>query len=108
MFNGCLNRKISIDETGKVKNCPSMTKEFGHINDTSLTTIAHDKDFQKPWNINKDSIDTCKDCEYRYICTDCRAYTTDGGLHSKPAKCQYDPYTGKWANKEESVNTIFA
>ncbi|MFK7747077.1 MAG: grasp-with-spasm system SPASM domain peptide maturase [Kordia sp.] len=106
--NGCLNRKISIDETGNVKNCPSMKKSYGHVNNISLTKIADDTEFQKPWNITKDNIDGCRDCEYRYICTDCRAYTTDGELHSKPAKCQYDPYTGKWADKVESVNTVFA
>ena len=106
--NGCLNRKISIDETGNVKNCPSMKKEYGHISTTSLLAIADDTEFQKPWHINKNQIYTCKDCEYRYICTDCRAYTTDGKSHSKPAKCTYDPYTGKWADKAENVNIVFA
>lgn len=107
-YNGCLNRKISIDETGFVKNCPSMQKNYGHVTSTSLTAVAGNEQFQKLWGINKDSIDTCKDCEFRYICTDCRAYTMDGDLFSKPKKCQYDPYTGKWANDKVAVNTVFA
>ena len=98
-FNGFLNRKISIDELGEIKNCPSMEKSYGNINKTSLVSISQNKNFQKLWKINKDSIETCKVCEFRYICTDCRAYTNDGGLYSKPLKCSYDPYTAKWQDE---------
>jgi SPASM domain peptide maturase of grasp-with-spasm system len=31
--NSCLNRKISIDVDGNIKNCPSMTQSFGNIRD---------------------------------------------------------------------------
>ena len=48
-------------------------------------------------SINKDLIDVCKDCEFRYICTDCRAYIQDkNNIYSKPAKCNYDPYNAEW------------
>ncbi|MDO8571689.1 MAG: grasp-with-spasm system SPASM domain peptide maturase, partial [bacterium] len=30
-FNTCLNRKISIDVQGEIKNCPSSRKSFGNI-----------------------------------------------------------------------------
>jgi radical SAM protein with 4Fe4S-binding SPASM domain len=54
-------------------------------------------DFKKYWSITKDQINVCKDCEFRYICTDCRAYTTNiDNDYSKPLKCSYDPYKGKW------------
>jgi len=39
----------------------------------------------------------CKDCEFRYVCTDCRAYRADAeDLYSKRARCSYDPYTATW------------
>lgn len=98
-FNGCLNRKIAVDERGEIKNCPSMKTGYGNIRDNSLMEVVKNENFRKLWHINKDQISTCKDCEFRRICTDCRAYTQENGnLYSKPAKCKYDPYTGQWAN----------
>lgn len=95
-FNSCLNKKIAIDQQGEIKNCPSMLKSFGNIIDTSLLDVIQLKEFKKTWKINKDKIDICKDCEYRYICTDCRAYISSKKINSKPLKCSYDPYIGKW------------
>lgn len=103
--NSCLNRKISIDTEGNIKNCPSMSQSFGNIKDTTLQAALDHPDFKKYWNITKDKIHVCKDCEFRYICTDCRAYVEDPeDLHSKPLKCGYNPYTGEWS--EWSTNPL--
>lgn len=96
LFNSCLNRKISIDENGNVKNCPSMKKQYGHIDDISLKDVATREDFKKIGRLNKDETETCKDCELRYLCSDCRAYTQDNSLRGKPSKCTYDPYDCVW------------
>jgi SPASM domain peptide maturase of grasp-with-spasm system len=99
LYNGCLNRKISIDENGEIKNCPSMEVSYGHINNTDLRIIAKNKNFQILWSINKDLIDICKNCELRYLCSDCRAYVNDKtNIFSKPIKCKYNPETNKWQN----------
>jgi hypothetical protein len=34
--NTCLNRKISIDSNGNIKNCPSCIQSYGNINDTNI------------------------------------------------------------------------
>lgn len=103
--NSCLNRKISIDTEGNIKNCPSMSESFGNIKDTTLLEALEKPDFKKYWNINKDKIHVCKDCEFRYICTDCRAYVEDPeDIYSKPLKCGYNPYTGEWS--EWSTNPL--
>lgn len=100
--NSCLYKKIGIDLSGNIKNCPLMGDHFGNIYDISLEEALIKPGFKNYWNITKDKIEVCKDCEFRYICTDCRAYTerthqNDQGLDlSKPLKCGYDPYTGKW------------
>jgi hypothetical protein len=48
--------------------------------------------------VRKDDIEVCKDCEFRYICTDCRIFKNDSNdIYSKPKKCNYDPYTNTWA-----------
>ena len=103
--NTCLNRKISIDVNGDIKNCPSMPESFGNIRDTTLEEAINKPGFKKYWNINKDKIHVCKDCEFRYICTDCRAYIEDPeDIYSKPLKCGYNPYTGEW--EEWSTNPL--
>ena len=96
-YNNCLNRKISIDADGHIKNCPAFGKSFGKIGSTSLTEVIRESDFKKWWSISKDSIDICRDCEFRYICTDCRAITSNNSdMFSKPAKCKYNPYQATW------------
>lgn len=107
--NSCLHKKISIDKDGYIRNCPSMPQHFGNIKDTTLEEALNHPDFKKYWNVNKDMIAVCKDCEFRHICTDCRAYTErahfEGDLDlSKPLKCGYNPYTNEWA--EWSTNPL--
>ncbi|VXB10288.1 Grasp-with-spasm system SPASM domain peptide maturase (fragment) [Flavobacterium sp. 9AF] len=101
--NTCLNRKLSIDKEGNIKNCPSMFQSFGNINNTNLEEVLNHKDFKKYWNITKDEIEICKDCEFRHICTDCRAYIEDPkNQYSKPLKCGYNPYTNEWEEWSEN------
>lgn len=96
-FNSCLNKKVSVDKFGEIKNCPSMETSFGNILCTSIEDIVDIEDFQHVFKINKDQIETCSDCEYRFICQDCRAYLQEPtNKLSKPLKCNYDPYQGKW------------
>jgi SPASM domain peptide maturase of grasp-with-spasm system len=98
-FNTCLNKKISVDARGEIKNCPSMAKSFGNVCEVSLHDALARRDFQDLWFINKDRIDVCRDCEFRYVCTDCRAYISKpDNIYSKPSKCRYDPYTAQWRN----------
>ncbi len=108
--NSCLHKKISIDSEGNIRNCPSMPQSFGNIQDTTLEKAVAHPDFKKYWNLTKDEVKVCKDCEFRYICTDCRAYTerthtnAEGLDISKPLKCGYNPYTGEW--QEWSINPL--
>lgn len=95
--NGCLNRKIAIDELGQIKGCPAMAHVAGQFGKTSLAEAAASREITRWWDVAKDGIEVCKDCEFRYVCTDCRAHLSDpANPLSKPAKCSYDPYTGRW------------
>jgi SPASM domain peptide maturase of grasp-with-spasm system len=95
--NTCLNRKIAIDINGAIKNCPSMTTSFGNINNTAIEVVIALENFKKLWHVTKDSIKICKDCEFRHVCTDCRAYIQEPkDILSKPLKCGYSPYTNTW------------
>ncbi|WP_459210163.1 grasp-with-spasm system SPASM domain peptide maturase [Aquimarina rhabdastrellae] len=103
--NTCLNKKISVDVNGYIKNCPSMKDSYGNIRQSSMYDILTNSTIKKNWRINKNKIDVCKDCEFRNICTDCRAFIENPtDIFSKPLKCGYNPYTNQW--EEWSKNPI--
>ena len=65
--NTCLNRKISIDADGNIKNCPSMVKNYGNLRDITLKEAIEKQGFKQMWTIHKDQIEICKDCEFRQV-----------------------------------------
>jgi SPASM domain peptide maturase of grasp-with-spasm system len=74
-----------------------MTESYVNIRDTTLAEALAKPGFKKYWDITKDQVAVCKDCEFRYICTDCRAYVENPeDMYSKPLKCGYNPYTAEW------------
>jgi len=82
-----------------------MIKSYGNISVTKLIDVVNNPEFQKVWQIRKDDIAKCKDCEFRHICTDCRAYLENpGDQYSAPLKCGYDPNTNVW--EEWSINPL--
>lgn len=108
--NSCLHKKMGVDKDGNIRNCPSMPKAFDNIKNTTLQAAFRNTDFKEYWTVTKNDIAVCKDCEFRYICTDCRAYTERtvtniSGLDvSKPLKCGYNPSTAEW--EEWSTNPL--
>jgi len=102
-YNSCLYKKLYISENGEIKNCP-QGKNFGNIFDLSSQEISNflqEKEFVKFWNITKDKISICQDCEFRYVCTDCRYILQNkNNPFSKPANCSYNPYICKWQGEE--------
>jgi len=98
-FNSCLNKKISINIEGNICNCPGFktNDSYGNINEKRLIDVIENTNFKDIWKIKKDEIEVCKDCEFRYVCTDCRAFIEDeSNLFSKPLKCKYNPYEALW------------
>lgn len=100
-YNSCLNRKIAVDARGAIRNCPAMPRSFGTAGSTPLRRALEQPEFREAWSIHKDQVETCRDCEFRYVCTDCRAFVRDpANPYSKPARCGYDPYTATWHQAE--------
>ena len=95
--NNCLHGKLAIDINGNIKNCPAMIPSFGNVNQNKLEEVLQEAAFERLWNVGKDQISICKDCEFRYICTDCRAFiSNEDDELSKPSRCSYNPYLTKW------------
>lgn len=100
--NSCLNRKIAIKCDGTIRNCPYSDEVFGSIYSDKLVDIILLPDFQKYWNVNKNLIDACNVCEFRFCCTDCRVFVSNASnsksnVTSRPTNCAYNPYIGKWS-----------
>ena len=103
-YNSCLNRKLFIDSNGNIKNCPSSKQIYGNVQDTTLKSIIENPKFKDIWLINKDKIDVCKDCEFRYMCTDCRCFLKQSNnLYSQPYMCTYNPYIALWESENGYV-----
>ena len=105
-YNSCLNRKISICADGDIRVCPSIPPSLGNIKTTTLSAVLTDDRLMALWGITKDAVDVCRDCEFRYICTDCRAYTVGSNRTGKPSKCSYDPYTARWESSSQSNSAL--
>ena len=103
MKNGhnCFSSKICITANGDVVPC-IMEKEFifGNAFKDDLKSILENEDSKQIRGLSKDFIETCRDCEYRYGCFDCRPKAknslTTNGFFAKPKECSYDPYLGEW------------
>lgn len=101
-YNSCLYKKIGIDKDGNIKNCPSLEESKGNVRDITDENITNL--FFHTEKIIKDEIEVCKDCEFRYVCTDCRAYTDSRNRqNSRPSKCNYNPYIAKWSHEEKFI-----
>ncbi|OPJ57784.1 radical SAM protein [Clostridium chromiireducens] len=98
--NNCWQGKINITCDGYVSPCimgnDFIDKRFNiRIND--MNNIIDNYLITKFWSVSKDFINECKDCEYKYVCNDCRPICTENGdIYSKGKMCNYNPYLGEW------------
>lgn len=97
--NTCWYGKCVVSTDGTVYPCEfdHITK-YGNVRDNSLLSIIEGETIDKYWYLDYSKVETCKDCEFRFACKDCRplAFAKNGNLYEKAEKCTYDPYTGKW------------
>ena len=56
--------------------------------------------------MNKDSIPSCCECEFRYCCHDCRPDSNGMSLNAKSWYCTYDPHSGKWTDPEKFLDGL--
>ncbi len=114
--HSCFQGELCIQADGAVYPC-IMDREhcLGKVTESSLQEIMEGSAAQSIWNLSKDQIDTCRDCEYRYACFDCRPAAianaqiveqSQQDLCSKDPCCLYDPYTGQWGKANEFIDKI--
>lgn len=98
--HNCFSRFLCIADSGQVMPC-IMARDLvvGNVFKESISSILKKEKTKTIQGLSKDKIETCKDCEYRYACFDCRPmarYYAKDDLYAKPYECCYDPYLGIW------------
>lgn len=96
----CLANSLTISWKGEVLPCPMLRKHsLGTVKNQHLYEIfkKNTEGLEKFWNMNLEKIPTCKKCEFRYACNDCRALeeALTGDLYGK-SLCNYDAPKGIW------------
>lgn len=94
VYNPCHGHQAAIDSRGEIKPCLWSREVLGNIHHDCLNHVIISGAFDRYWELTKDSIGTCGQCEYRYNCNDCRIIPASGGDYTmtKPVFCTYDPY----------------
>lgn len=110
LYNSCLAGKIAVTTDGKVIPCIfSRNNILGSLKDQELADVLESPVLKEMWEQTKDKVLVCKDCEYRYACSDCRPLA-EGSSCGKDysnapfPRCTYNPYSGKWGSGVWKMN----
>lgn len=106
-YNACLNEKIAVASNGDILPCIfSRNSIIGNVKSTTLHDLI--QNIQKSWEITKNEIRICQNCEYRYACSDCRplALGVFDDRFAKYPRCCYSPEEGVWKNIEQFTQEI--
>lgn len=103
-FHNCFSNKLYIDVNLDIYPCV-MERRLKHGN-IFLHSIYDILD-PKVTNLNKDNIEGCKVCEFRYSCFDCRPDSRSEDPRAKPWYCTYDPYTATWLDIDSFINDLW-
>ncbi|MGE5343595.1 MAG: SPASM domain-containing protein [Candidatus Omnitrophota bacterium] len=97
-LNACWGNKLAIESDGTIKPCMWSDIILGNINEISVRHLILSGKCDLYWEMTKDKVETCKDCEYRYVCPDCRvaAMKESGNLYGRTSGCSYCVDSGVW------------
>ena len=97
--NSCWYGKFAITENGDIIPCVfERNVVYGNVNTNSLAEILVSETLKDNWFRDFSKIETCRDCEFRFACKDCRplGISVCGNLNEKNPRCLYNPYSGEW------------
>jgi len=104
-WNSCWFGKAAVSAEGDVFPCVFARDLLaGNLHEQSLERIVSGP-LRTFWQLTRDQIAVCRDCEYRYLCRDCRPWALGyaGDLRAKTPTCTYDPYSGQWGPAEGAL-----
>ena len=99
LFRGhnCFNSKLYISANMEVFPCV-MERRLKHC--TINNKIILNNSIRQ---LNKDKVNVCCQCEYRYACFDCRPDSISEDIFAKPWYCTYDPLIGNWEDENAFI-----
>lgn len=101
--HNCFSRRLYIAADLSVYPCVMERRiKHGDLRNNKLSKLIKDSILR----FNKDNIEECCECEFRYCCHDCRPDSMGAGIGKKPWMCTYLPLEGKWQNTEEFIRNI--
>lgn len=89
-YNSGLNRKVSIDFDGEIKNYISHKKSFGNVHNDKLSDVIKLKNFKKLWKVTNNKIEICKECQFRHMCVSNSDVKYENGKYHKLYYCNLD------------------
>ncbi|MBC7361761.1 MAG: radical SAM protein [Candidatus Aminicenantes bacterium] len=97
-WNRCWSFECTITADGKVRPCLYSDYYFAQISKDSLINLFRSRKLESLWKLSKDKVMICKNCEFRYLCPDCRvvAKNISGRFDAKYPFCSYNPKDGTW------------
>lgn len=88
--HSCLDGQLTVTLSGDIIPCPYLRDEImGNVNNESMKILFGGRFYEKYWDLTKDKVEICRDCEYRYVCFDCKLFRSD-------LFCKYNPTKGIW------------
>lgn len=113
----CLMGALCIHYDGSVYPCVmDRTRCLGNLTRNCLSEIMESDSVIDVWRQSLCRIDTCRDCEFRFACIDCRPEVAgvDSLLNNranpdfsvKNPCCLYDPHTGVWRGADEVLDAL--
>jgi len=101
--HNCFGRRLYISTNLNVYPCVMERRvSHGSLRNNTLKNILKSSIFE----MTKDNIEVCSDCEFRYCCHDCRPDSLSDNIFAKPWYCTYNPYNGEWTDVEIFINSI--
>lgn len=103
--HNCFQSKLYIDTDLNVYPCVmERRRRHGNLRNGKLPQVLSTDIL----GFNKDAIEGCRDCEYRYACFDCRPDANGKAFGAKPWYCLYEPGRGKWRSLDEAYERLRA
>lgn len=94
------NKKIILDSNGKLYADLSKERIISDLSEINYDMIG-DLFSNNIWNISKNNIEVCKDCEHRYMCLDPRyPVQISRKKYYFNTECNYNPYIAKWQGED--------
>lgn len=91
--HNCFSRRLYFSSDLGVYPCVMERRIcHGNIKNKHLDEIIDNRIL----SFTKDTIEGCKNCEFRYCCFDCRPDSNGSDLYAQPWNCTYIPNEGQW------------